>query len=144
MTESEVEALVLETVRRYTANDAVVASSRFEADLRLSEAARQMLFASLAQAFAARGWSLPSHGFLQGDFLACTTPGEARDAIRRKVFGAPISTKPARAPAPPPAVARETTDEKSKPAAKRPAGARKPAGKKPAAAKRAKPSKKRR
>ena len=88
MTEAEVETLVLETVRRYTAKDAVAPGSDFEADLRLSAAARQMLFASLAQAFSARGLSLPSHGFLQRDFLACPTPAAVRDAIRAKVFGA--------------------------------------------------------
>lgn len=87
MTEAEVEDVVVETVRRYTLNDGVTAASRFEADLRLSEAGRQMLFASLAQAFAARGVGLPSQGFYLTDFLACPTPAAAGAAIRAKVFG---------------------------------------------------------
>ena len=131
MTETEVEQLVLDSVRRYTAKDSVGLGSRFEADLRLSEAARGMLFASLAQAFSARGVSLPSHGFLQRDFLACPTPADVRDAIRQKVFGAAAPAKPAAAKtAPPRKKATPKPAAKSRPAKARAAvKKRRPSGK---------------
>ena len=91
MTEAEVEAIVLETVRRYTLNDAAAAGSRFGPDLGLSDAGRQMLFASLAQAFAARGASLPSQRFYLADFLACPTPAAVVAAIRTRVFKTPAA-----------------------------------------------------
>ena len=133
MTDAEVEALVLDAIRRYTANDAAGIDSRFEADLRLSDAARQMLFASMAQAFAAKGTSLPSHGFLQRDFLACGTPAEVRDSIREKVFGrAPGTKAPATAVAAQPAApsARAGKPRGAKAVAKRAAAPRKPGGSK--------------
>ena len=95
MTEAEVEQVVVEVVRQYTQNAAAGASSRFEEDLRLAEVARQMLFASVASAFAARGVSLPSRGFMLSQFLACPTPGAVRDAIRERVFAAAAPAKPA-------------------------------------------------
>jgi hypothetical protein len=86
MTETEVEKVVLDTLRKYTRDEAVSLEARFAEDLRLSDAARQMLFAQLAQAFDARGVSLPGHGFWQRDFLGCTTPAAAQAAIRAKIF----------------------------------------------------------
>jgi hypothetical protein len=103
MTEAEVEPLVLDAVRRYSGNDAVTAQSRFQQDLRMSDAGRQMLFASLAQTFTARGVSLASNGFLMRDFLACATPADVREAVVAKVFGRAVI--PARKPTSPPASA---------------------------------------
>lgn len=54
MTEPEVEKVVLDTVGRYTLNDSAGIGSRFEQDLRMSEVAGQMLFASMAQAPGSR------------------------------------------------------------------------------------------
>ena len=82
MTEAEVERVVLDVVRQYTQNESAGASSRFEQDLRLGAVARQMLFASLASAFTARGVSLPSRGFMLSEFLACPTPAAVRDTVR--------------------------------------------------------------
>ena len=98
MTEPEVEKVVLETVRRYTLNESAGVDARFAQDLGMSEVGRQNLFASMAQAFSARGASLPSNGFLLRDFLACPTPAAVRDAIREKLFG---TGAPAAAPARP-------------------------------------------
>lgn len=146
MTEAEVETLVLDAVRRYTGKD-VAADARFDADLRLSAAAKGNLFASLAQAFAARGLSLPSHGFLQHDFLACPSPAAVRDAIREKAFGVkPSAAKPAEAAEPrEPAAAttRQKPAAKSKPRST-PAASRPAAAKKTAAPKRGGAGKKRR
>jgi hypothetical protein len=139
MTDAEVEALVLEAVRRYSASDAAGIDSRFDADLRLGDAARQMLFASMAQAFAAKGMSLPSHGFLQRDFLACATPAEVRDSIRERVFGR-ARAKDLPRPAAPAAATQESQPVKARTGAKRPRAA----AKKPAATKATKPSRKRR
>jgi hypothetical protein len=86
MTEAEVEKVVLDSVRKYTRDETAALEARFAEDLRMSDVARQMLFASLAQAFNARGVSLPSYGFWQKDFLACPTPAAAEAAIRAKVF----------------------------------------------------------
>lgn len=149
MTDAEVESLVLETVRRYTTNEAAGIGSRFGADLRLSDAARQMLFASMAQAFAARGWSLPSHGFFQGDFLACATPAEVRDAIRQKVFGAATAKKARTAgavtqPATPPAIREKPPRTTAKPRAKAKPGGKRPASRKPSPSKGTRPARKRR
>jgi hypothetical protein len=120
MTDPEVEPLVLDVVRRYTQNESAAADSDFKKDLRLSDAARQMLFASLAQAFAARGANLPSYRFYLTDFLTCPTPAAVRDAIRAKVFKV-SAPKPAAAP-----VASEPVPGRArKPAARRKAAAKK-------------------
>ena len=124
MTEGEVERAVLETVRRFTLNESAGARSRFEQDLRLGATSRQMLFASVAEAFAARGVSLPGHQFLLADFLACDTPAAVSEAIRGKVYGITKSTPSA--PAGPPArptAGRATDNEparKAKPAVAKP------------------------
>jgi hypothetical protein len=148
MTEAEVDGLVLDTVRRYTGNQTAGADARFDKDLRLSDVGRQNLFASLAQAFAAKGLPLPSHGFYQSDFLACPTPAAVGDAIRAKAFGraAPVKRQAEAAPAPaqPQPAAPAAAPEKPRRAAAKPAAARRPAAKKPAAKKTAKPAKKRR
>ena len=144
MTEGEVEPVLLDAVRRHTGNDAVTAQSRFQQDLRLSDAGRQMLFASLAQTFTARGVSLASHGFLMRDFLACATPAEAREAIVGKVFGKAVLPSRVKSAAPP-AVAPVTSavevaptkgaaSTKPQATAKRKPSAKKPAPKKPKAA----------
>ena len=132
MTDSEVEQVVLDVVRKYTSNESAGAGSRFEQDLRLSAAARGMLFASLAQAFAARGVSLPGHQFYLSNFLTCPTPAAVCDAIRAKVFGA-ATPKAAEGPAPatPPAPGPEPADRKAKAVAKKPVARKKQAGKKP-------------
>ena len=103
MTETEVDQVVLDIVRKFTSKE-VTPRSRFDTDLRVNEVGRQMLFASVAEAFKARGVSLPSHGFYQSNFLACPTPGDVCAAIRAKAF-APPGTKPKTAPAPAPDVA---------------------------------------
>ena len=135
MTDSEVEQVLLDVVRKYTSNESAGAGSRFEQDLRLGGAARGMLFASLAQAFAARSVSLPGHQFYLSNFLTCPTPAAARDAIRAKVFGA-ATPKAAEGPAAtPPAPDPEPGDRKAKAVTKKPLAQKKPAGKKPAAKK---------
>ena len=139
MTEAEVEQVVLAVVRAYTQNEAAGPGSRFEGDLHLNEVSRQMLFASLAAAFSARGVSLPTHGYFLSNFLTCPTPASVRDAIRVKVFGAPEPSKPAT-----PAAAPSTQDGKSpagaktapvKKSAPKPAAAKKSSAKKPPAKK---------
>jgi hypothetical protein len=95
MTESEVEQVVLNSVRKYTLNQSVTMESQFDADLKLTTPARQMLFAFVAEAFNARGVSLPSHGFYLSDFLACATPGAVRDVIVGKMFGGRAKAKAA-------------------------------------------------
>jgi len=87
MTESEVEQVVLNSVRKYTLNQSVTMESQFDADMNLTAPAKQMLFAFVAEAFNARGVSLPSHGFYLSDFVACATPGAVRDAVIGKMFG---------------------------------------------------------
>jgi hypothetical protein len=128
MTESEVETVLLDVVRKYTQNDAVTADARFDKDLHLSDAARQMLFASLAQAFAARGANLPSYRFYMSDFLTCPTPAAVRDAIRAKVFRATVPK--AAAAAAPPAEKAKPAEPKAKGAARTAAAKKKPAPKK--------------
>jgi hypothetical protein len=135
MTDPEVEPLVLDVVRRYTQNDSVSADSDFRKDLRLSDTGREMLWASLAQAFAARGANLPSYRFYLSDFLTCPTPAAVRDAIRAKVFKV---TPPKAADAPAataPALKPEPAAGKAKPAAKKPAARKKAPPNKPAAKK---------
>jgi hypothetical protein len=137
MTQADVEPVVLDAVRRYTADESAGPRSRFQQDLRLSDAGRQMLFASLAQTFLARGVSLASHGFLLRDFLACATPADVREAVVARVFGKAVlppraksAVPPAIAPAaaPPPEVpAKTSAGAKAKAPAKAP---RKPAAKK--------------
>ena len=51
MTESEVEQVVLNSVRKYTLNPSVTMESEFDADMKLTTPARQMLFAFVAEAF---------------------------------------------------------------------------------------------
>ena len=122
MTDSEAEPLVLDVVRRHTQNDSLTRDARFDRDLRLSDASRQMLWASMAQAFAARGVSLPSYRFYLSDFLACPTPGAVGDAIRARVFRV-TPPKAAEPPAPTstPASTPTPAARKAKPVAKRPA-----------------------
>jgi hypothetical protein len=147
MTDTEVEQVVLDVVRQYTQNESAAASSRFEEDLRLRERGREMLFASLASAFAARGVNLPSRGFMLSQFMSCPTPAAVRDGIREKVFGATPAARPAaapareaREPARPAAEAERGAKVKrkakapAKPAAKRKPAAIKPAAKKAASA----------
>jgi hypothetical protein len=136
MTESEVEQVVLDVVRRYTQNESATVNSRFAEDLHLSDVGRQMLFASVAQAFVARGLSLPSQKFYLADFLACPTPAHVRDAIRVKAFGAKVrvlneTAPPPQAPATPGTKEPKAPQGKAKPAAKSTA-AKKKAVKKPA------------
>jgi hypothetical protein len=140
MTPSEVEQVVLDVVRRYTQNDTVAPDADFKTDLRLSDPARQMLFASLAQAFTARGANLPSYQFYLSDFLKCPTPAAVRDAIRAKVFKVVAPAAPAPVPAAPVEKTKAPPRE-LKPASKKPAS-RKPASKKPAVKKAAAPNKK--
>ena len=132
MTDSEAESLVLDVVRRHTQNDSVTRDARFDRDLRLSDASRQMLWASMAQAFAARGVSLPSYRFYLSDFLACPTPGAVGDAIRARVFRVtpPKAAEPAAAPPTPtststststPTSTRKPAARKAKPVAMKPA-----------------------
>ena len=135
MTEAEVERAVLEAVRRFTLNESAAVRSRFEQDLRLGAASRQMLFASIAEAFAARGVSLPGHQFLLTDFLACDTPAAAAEAIRGKVYGAakPAPSAPAGPPPGPPAAPAKVNEPARK---AKPAGAKsRPVKKKPLAKK---------
>ena len=137
MTDSEAEPLVLDVVRRHTQNDSLTRDARFDRDLRLSDASRQMLWASMAQAFAARGVSLPSYRFYLSDFLACPTPGAVGDAIRAKVFRVtpPKAAEPAAAP--PAATSTSAPTSTPKPAAPK----AKPVARKPAARKSAVPKK---
>ena len=130
MTDPEVEPLVLDVVRRYTQNESVAPDTRFDKDLHLSDAARQMLFASLAQAFAARGANLPSYKFYLSDFLTCPTPAAVRDAIRAKVFKV---SAPKRAEDPAAASQPERAARKVKAAAKKPGAPKKATPKKKAA-----------
>jgi len=129
MTDSEVEPLVLDVVRRYTQNESAAADSDFKKDLRLSDAGREMLWASLAQAFAAHGANLPTYRFYLSDFLTCPTPAAVRDAIRAKVFKvAAPKASPAPVPVPPaPAEKPKAAPRRSKPAAKKPAAPKKKA-----------------
>ena len=126
MTDSEAEPMVLDVVRRHTQNDSVTRDARFDRDLRLGDASRQMLWASMAQAFAARGVSLPSYRFYLSDFLACPTPGAVGDAIRARVFRVtpPKAAEPAAAPPAPtstPTPTPEPAARKAKPVARNPA-----------------------
>ena len=126
---------MLDVVRRHTQNDSVTRDARFDRDLRLSDASRQMLWASMAQAFAARGVSLPSYRFYLSDFLACPTPGAVGDAIRARVFRVtpPKAAEPAAAP---PAPTSKPAARKAKPVARKPA-VRKSAARKKTAPKKA-------
>ena len=135
MTEAEVGQVVLETVRKYTMNDGAAPETRFEQDLRLGDAARQMLFASLAQAFSARGVSLPSHQFYLSDFVACPTPAAAAEAIRGRVFGTVAPARASAAPAPKQAQKSKTSKPKptkkpARPPKKSPAKKSRPAPRK--------------
>ena len=83
MTESEVETVVLSTVRRFASDDGIVAKARFKEDLHMSELGRQSLFAYLVEAFNAKGVSLPSRGFFLSAFMPCTSPADVQSAISR-------------------------------------------------------------
>jgi hypothetical protein len=118
MADFDLDALVLDTVRRQTDNASAAAGSRFVEDLGLSENGRKTLFAFLVETFTARGVNLPSRGFFQTDFLACPTPAAVQAAIREALTGGrkkpaanaktpakpavPPAAAPARAPAPVP------------------------------------------
>lgn len=143
MTDPEVELLVLDVVRRYTQNESVAPGTRLDKDLHLSDAARQMLFASLAQAFAARGENLPERRFYLSDFLACPTPAAVRDAIRAKAFKA-VAPKAAAPAATASAPESKPAADRTKPAAKKPAARKKAPQKKPAPKKSAGAAKRRR
>jgi hypothetical protein len=111
MADFDLDALVLDTVRRQTDNASAAAGSRFAEDLGLSENGRKTLFAFLVETFTARGVNLPSRGFFQTDFLACPTPAAVQAAIREALTGgrkkpagnAKMSAKPALPPAAAPA-----------------------------------------
>jgi hypothetical protein len=108
MTQEEVETLVLETVRRYSPNGKASEDTRIEKDLRLTELARQRLFASLVEAFNARGTNLPSRGYYLSNFNACPTVADVQSAINAALFtksapkgkGAHAAHAPKPAPAP--------------------------------------------
>jgi hypothetical protein len=87
MADFDLDALVLDTVRRQTDNASAAAGSRFVEDLGLSENGRKTLFAFLVETFTARGVNLPSRGFFQTDFLACPTPAAVQAAIREVLTG---------------------------------------------------------
>ena len=87
MAEFDVEAVILETVRRQSGNAAAGANSRFAEDLGMSEIGRKALFAFMTEAFTARGVNLPARGFYQTDFLACRTPAEVHAAVRDAMSG---------------------------------------------------------
>ena len=112
MGELDLDAMVIDMVRRHTGNDAAGPRSRFDEDLHLSENGRKALFAFLVEAFSARGVNLPARGFFQSDFLKCQSPGDVQTAIRDALSGvrkkAAATPKPAAAATPPaaaPAVA---------------------------------------
>lgn len=111
MGEFDLEAVVLDVVRKQTGQPAAGPRSRLEEDLGLSENGRKALFAFVVEAFTARGLNLPARGFYQSHFLACATPGEVQDAVRAALSGA--KRKPAAAgtasATPPPAAARLST-----------------------------------
>ena len=103
MAEFDVEAVILDTVRRQSGNASAAANSRFAEDLGMSENGRKALFAFMTEAFTARGVNLPARGFYQTDFLACRTPAEVHAAVRdamsgvRKKSASPAAPKPATA-----------------------------------------------
>ena len=82
MGEFDLDALVVDTVRRQTGNASAGPKSRFAEELRLSENGRKTLFAFLVEAFSARGLNLPARGFYQSNFLALSTVGELQNAVR--------------------------------------------------------------
>src|SRR2546427_8216523 len=102
MGQSDNDALVMETIRRRTGNDAVGENTRFIEDLRLGESARQVLFSFLMEAFTARGVNLPARGCFVSTFMPCATPGEVQ-AIIRGAFGKKATPRQAEAT---PAVAK--------------------------------------
>jgi hypothetical protein len=100
MGEFDLEALVLEVVRKHTGRSEAGAGSRFERDLGLSENGRNALFAFLVEAFSARGVNLPSRGFFLSHFRDCQTPGDVQSAIRDTLSGVKKKSTPAPRPAP--------------------------------------------
>ena len=124
MTQEEVETVVLETVRRYSPNGKASEETRIEKDLRLTELARQRLFASLVEAFNARGTNLPSRGYFLSNFNACPTVADVQSAICAALFAksapkgkgghgahAAHAPKPAHAPEPEKARTQEPAPE---------------------------------
>src|SRR2546423_13005529 len=114
MGEFDLDAIILETVRRQTGIDAAGPKSRLENDLGLTEIGRKSLFAFMAEAFSARGHNLPARGFYQSNFLRCATIGEVQRALRDALTGtrknpqrttsaAPTPTPASPAPGPSPA-----------------------------------------
>ena len=87
MGEFDVDAIILETIRRQAGNDAVAPKSRFVEDLHLSENGRRTLFAFMVEACSARGLNLPARGFFLSDFLQCSTPAEVQAEIRATLNG---------------------------------------------------------
>src|SRR5688572_12722557 len=135
MTEEESDKLVLDTMSRYAGGGAGRPEARFVEDLRLSDMARQGIFAHLAESFSARGVSLPSRGFYLKDFLACTSPGDVQSTIRSRVFKRPAAAHAEKAAAE--KAAAKAPEEKQAPEMKAPAvqapEARPPEEKPPAA-----------
>jgi hypothetical protein len=116
MGEFDLDTLVLDVVRKQTAQPSAGAGSRFQKDLGLSENGRKTLFAFVVEAFTARGLNLPARGFYLSHFLACQTPGDVQSAIREALTGA--KRKAAAAAVKPPAPA---TPAPVRPAAATPA-----------------------
>ena len=99
MGEFDLETVVLDIVRKKTAQPSAGPRSRFVEDLGLSENGRNALFAFLVEAFTARGLNLPSRGFFLTNFLACATPAEVHSAIKDALAG--VKKRPTTAGTPP-------------------------------------------
>ena len=132
MGEYDLDAIVLETVRRHTGNAETAPKSRLEADLGLSENGRRSLFSFVVEAFTARGLNLPARGFYQSSFLRCTTVAEIQTAIRETLTGTRSGAKREATAAPTPAPAATPASQKAKPA-KIKSAAKKPAARKKSA-----------
>ena len=106
MGQSDNDALVMETVRRRTGNDAVGENTRFAEDLHMGEIARRLLFSFMMETFTARGVNLPAKGCFVSSFMPCATPGEVQAVIRgafgKKAAPAQAEVKAAVAQAPTP------------------------------------------
>ena len=73
MGQSDNDALVMETVRRRTGNDAVGENTRFAEDLHMGEIARRLLFSFMMETFTARGVNLPAKGCFVSSFMPCAS-----------------------------------------------------------------------
>ena len=82
MSESDNDTLIMDMIRRRIGKDSITERTRFAEDLHLNENGKRMLFAFIAEAFAARGNNLPARGFYLSNFMACATPGQVQEAIR--------------------------------------------------------------